>query len=214
MAENAARRALDQMDHYSRTTSMYHGLALEGILHAVAEMNETIQVMAARETADRAKYEAQTAAGPTREALLAFARSVIACEPGEDDDPSSTDQEYLTGLAEDARRLLAGQPTVYDQADATIGMPAGITCAGCGEDSGTRGHLMEKPVRGEFAYLCARCFTVTSGLLSRVKQIEHSDGSWPGGDTVELLCEWFTGLGFDIDAPQTEDDDDQDDDDD
>ncbi|MGI8817439.1 MAG: hypothetical protein ACR2G2_19735 [Pseudonocardia sp.] len=34
-------------------------------------------------------------------------------------------------------------------------------------------------------------------LLGRLKELEHADGSWPGGDTVSVLCEWFTDLGVD-----------------
>jgi hypothetical protein len=32
-------------------------------------------------------------------------------------------------------------------------------------------------------------------------EVEESDGGWPGGDTVEALCEFFARHGFDIDAP-------------
>jgi|SRR6516164_9751082 hypothetical protein len=42
---------------------------------------------------------------------------------------------------------------------------------------------------------------VARELLTRVKQIEEGDGSWNGGDVVELLSEWFTGLGLDIEGP-------------
>ena len=46
---------------------------------------------------------------PTRDALLAFTRSVAAARPSEDADPSSEDQEDLGMLADDAERLLSGQ---------------------------------------------------------------------------------------------------------
>jgi hypothetical protein len=46
---------------------------------------------------------------PTRDALLAFARSVAAARPDEDAEPSSEDQEDLGMLADDADRLLSGQ---------------------------------------------------------------------------------------------------------
>jgi len=57
---------------------------------------------------------------PTREALLAFARSIAAARPGENDEPSSEDQENLTWLADDADRLLAGeaQPDLSALSDA------------------------------------------------------------------------------------------------
>jgi hypothetical protein len=33
------------------------------------------------------------------------------------------------------------------------------------------------------------------------EEVEESDGSWPGGDVVEVLCEWFKLHGFDVDGP-------------
>jgi hypothetical protein len=47
--------------------------------------------------------------------LRKFAENVIGCEPGEDDDPSSADQETLAGLADDARRVLGRgrEPATY-----------------------------------------------------------------------------------------------------
>lgn len=51
-------------------------------------------------------------------------------------------------------------------------------------------------------------------LLGRIRDQEAgSSGGWPGGDTVSILCEWFTGHGYDINAPlPTADDDSADDD--
>jgi hypothetical protein len=37
-------------------------------------------------------------------------------------------------------------------------------------------------------------------LLAQIKQVEEPDGSWPGGDVVDVLTEWFTGLGLDIES--------------
>lgn len=47
---------------------------------------------------------------PTREALIAFVRSMTAARRGADDEPSSEDQEYLTWAADDAVRLLGTIP--------------------------------------------------------------------------------------------------------
>lgn len=33
------------------------------------------------------------------------------------------------------------------------------------------------------------------------RDVEDSDGGWNGGDTVEVLCEWFKEHGFDVDSP-------------
>lgn len=39
-------------------------------------------------------------------------------------------------------------------------------------------------------------------LFTTIKdEIEEGDGSWNGGDVVELLTRWFTELGYDVDAP-------------
>ncbi|WP_168220937.1 hypothetical protein [Actinomadura sp. WMMA1423] len=38
------------------------------------------------------------------------------------------------------------------------------------------------------------------GLLRRLKDIEHSDGSWPGSDTVNTVNRWLTDHGV---APET-----------
>jgi len=46
--------------------------------------------------------------------------------------------------------------------------------------------------------------TTTDDLFARIKQVEQPDGGWPGADVVDVLCEWFTSLGYDINAP-TED---------
>ena len=51
-----------------------------------------------------------------------------------------------------------------------------------------------------------------SQLLAQIRAQESAnDGGWPGGDTVSILCEWFTANGYDIDAPLPADDDDLDD---
>lgn len=36
-------------------------------------------------------------------------------------------------------------------------------------------------------------------LFGRIKDLEHSDGNWPGGDVVDALTGWFTELGVDPD---------------
>lgn len=43
-------------------------------------------------------------------------------------------------------------------------------------------------------------------LFRRIKSIEQHDGSWPGGDAVSVLCEWFTELGYDIDPDEANED--------
>lgn len=36
-------------------------------------------------------------------------------------------------------------------------------------------------------------------LLATIRgEIEGPDGDWNGGDVVQLLCTWFTALGYDI----------------
>lgn len=44
-----------------------------------------------------------------------------------------------------------------------------------------------------------------SQLLAELKGIEQTDGSWPGGDVVDMLTSWFDRHGYDIDAPLTVD---------
>lgn len=39
-------------------------------------------------------------------------------------------------------------------------------------------------------------------LLAAIWEVAEGE-SWPGGDTVSVLCEWFTRHGYDIDAPIT-----------
>jgi hypothetical protein len=40
-------------------------------------------------------------------------------------------------------------------------------------------------------------------LLAEIRNtIEGPDGSWNGGDTVALLCEWLTGHGYKVDGPR------------
>lgn len=53
-------------------------------------------------------------------------------------------------------------------------------------------------------------------LLARIKQVEEPDGSWPGGDVVDVLTDYFTRLGLDIESREGTRwaDDDQEDDDD
>lgn len=43
------------------------------------------------------------------------------------------------------------------------------------------------------------------GLLAACWEHEGSDGGWNGGDTVELLCDWFTGQGINITHPAVRD---------
>lgn len=38
-------------------------------------------------------------------------------------------------------------------------------------------------------------------LFTGMKQIEESDGGWPGAGTVNALCSWFGRLGIDVNAP-------------
>ena len=42
---------------------------------------------------------------------------------------------------------------------------------------------------------------VALDLLGRLKGIESRGGGWNGADTVDVLCEWFTFLGIDVDQP-------------
>jgi hypothetical protein len=45
-------------------------------------------------------------------------------------------------------------------------------------------------------------------LLRRIKAVERPDGSWPGGDVVDVLTAFFTGHGYDIEQPPDVDADD------
>lgn len=38
-------------------------------------------------------------------------------------------------------------------------------------------------------------------LFRWIKEVEEPDGSWPGGDVVQQLTDWFTSLGIDPDEP-------------
>jgi hypothetical protein len=38
-------------------------------------------------------------------------------------------------------------------------------------------------------------------LYRRCKALEQSDGNWPGGDVIPMLCEFLTRHGYDIAAP-------------
>jgi hypothetical protein len=38
-------------------------------------------------------------------------------------------------------------------------------------------------------------------LFTRIKTDVERGDDWPGGDTVQVLSQWFTDLGYDIDAP-------------
>ncbi|WNV83125.1 hypothetical protein [Umezawaea sp. Da 62-37] len=40
---------------------------------------------------------------------------------------------------------------------------------------------------------------VVLDLFTRLKQIEHSDGSWSAGDTVDVLNQWFGEFGINTD---------------
>jgi hypothetical protein len=36
-------------------------------------------------------------------------------------------------------------------------------------------------------------------LLAYIRaNVEQSDGRWPGADTVQALCDWFTSHGYEI----------------
>lgn len=51
--------------------------------------------------------------------------------------------------------------------------------------------------------------TAIRDLFAEIKnEVETPDGGWPGGDVVDVLTEWFTALGFDVDAPPTNADED------
>jgi hypothetical protein len=39
----------------------------------------------------------------------------------------------------------------------------------------------------------------------RIKAIEEPDGSWPGGDVVDVLTEWFVSHGCDLSLAIAED---------
>lgn len=46
--------------------------------------------------------------------------------------------------------------------------------------------------------------TAIRGLFDVIKNdVEGYDGQRNGGDVVDLLNEWFTALGFDVDEPPT-----------
>ena len=51
---------------------------------------------------------------------------------------------------------------------------------------------------------CQAQHDIPANLLKRIKQIEQSDGGWPGADVVDILTSWFTDLGFDIEADEPE----------
>jgi hypothetical protein len=38
------------------------------------------------------------------------------------------------------------------------------------------------------------------GLFGRIKQAEGGSDGWPAGDAVDILTDWLTGCGFDIEA--------------
>lgn len=44
-------------------------------------------------------------------------------------------------------------------------------------------------------------------LFARIKQVEQRDGSWPGGDVVAVLCEWFAEQGYNVNASAEDEDD-------
>jgi hypothetical protein len=44
-----------------------------------------------------------------------------------------------------------------------------------------------------------------SVLYARIKAIEEPDGSWPGGDVVDVLTEWFASRGCDLSLATAED---------
>lgn len=60
----------------------------------------------------------------------------------------------------------------------------------------------------EGAPLSERAPEVGQLLADLRAQEAGNDGGWPGGDTVSILCEWFTANGYDIDAPLAAGDDD------
>ena len=64
------------------------------------------------------------------------------------------------------------------------------------------------PFITEGAPLSERAPEVGQLLADLRAQEAGNDGGWPGGDTVSILCEWFTANGYDIDAPLAAGDDD------
>lgn len=46
--------------------------------------------------------------------------------------------------------------------------------------------------------------TAILSLFGRLKNIEQTDGQWPGGDAVEELTDWFSELGISPDDEPTE----------
>jgi hypothetical protein len=94
---------------------------IQDILSVPAPMGHVIeQVEAALREAGRTlpyvpdDAEEATTPRPSYDELMAFVRDVAACAPGENDDPTSEDQEALAGLAESAERIVAGHvPSCY-----------------------------------------------------------------------------------------------------
>jgi hypothetical protein len=95
----------DQLAQVIRSTPLGHGLGgspdQEEIPGMSAGLARTLFGLLA-------ELPREPEAQPTRDELLAFARSVADAMPGEDDGPVSLGED-LGWLAEDAERLLAGQ---------------------------------------------------------------------------------------------------------
>jgi hypothetical protein len=95
----------DQLAQVIRSTPLGHGLGGS----PDQEENPGMSARLARTLFGLlAELPREPEARPTRDELLAFARSVANARPGEDDEPSSDDAEDLGWLADDAERLLAG----------------------------------------------------------------------------------------------------------
>ncbi|MFI6029492.1 hypothetical protein [Amycolatopsis magusensis] len=92
-----------------------------------------------------------------------------------------------------APRRDPGTP-IYDQLAGNFATPAELTTAGA---AAPEARVPEPRAAGDLVTA-----TIVLELFGRMKDLEDSDGSWNGGDTVEALCEWFTQFGIDVDADQ------------
>lgn len=45
---------------------------------------------------------------------------------------------------------------------------------------------------------------VVLDLFTRMKRLERDSGDWNGGDTVQVLGDWFSGFGIDVDGDEAD----------
>jgi hypothetical protein len=126
------------------------------------------------------------------------------------DDPDYSYVKYTDGSVL-SLCCYEGRHTACPQApDDDTGEPAdraalfgGYYCECCGHDPDTLETVTP---------LAERAPEVGQLLADLREQERGNDGGWPGGDTVSILCEWFTANGYDIETPLPPEDDDDDDD--